>query len=53
MFSAIDLDNLKPAILAVYQGSATRFRVDCLWITFAAEKSSMISTLDSGNVGKV
>jgi hypothetical protein len=46
MFSAKGLSNLKPAIVAGYLGSATRFSVDCLWITFAAEKFLMISKLD-------
>jgi hypothetical protein len=46
MFSAMGVSNLKPAIVAGYQGFAARFRVDCLWITFAAEKFSMISKLD-------
>jgi hypothetical protein len=53
MFSAMDLDNLKPDLPSGYQCGVERIRANNLWITFCSKISSMNSTLNSKNVEKV
>jgi hypothetical protein len=53
MFSTMELDNLKPDMPSGYQCDADNVRENNLWITFCAEKSSMISTLNRRNLEKV